>query len=57
MDIEKLGCEILIIHSDYGKEFENYRFESFYKKQGIEYNFFAPKTTQQNRVAKKRIEP
>ena len=40
--------KISSIRSDQGKEFENSLFESFCMKNGIEHEFSAPKTPQQN---------
>ena len=54
MDSEKLGVDILTIHSDHGGEFENIRFGSFYEEKGITHNFSAPQTPQQNGVAERK---
>ena len=48
------GVPIVKIRSDYGKEFENARFESFYEKNGIKKEFSASKTPQQNGVVKRK---
>ena len=45
---------IVKIRSDYGKEFENARFESFCEKNGIKREFSAPKTPQQNGVVERK---
>ncbi|KAI0498664.1 hypothetical protein KFK09_019554 [Dendrobium nobile] len=50
----KLGCEISTIHSDHGGEFQNDRFESFCQEIGIEHNFSAPRTPQQNGIAERK---
>ena len=50
----KLGCEIISIQSDHGGEFENERFENFYKEKGIDHNFSAPRTPQQNGVVERK---
>ena len=39
---------MVCIHSDHGTEFENKYFEEFCNEHGIEYNFSAPRTPQQN---------
>ena len=48
------GVPIAKIRSDYGKEFENARFESFCEKNGIKREFSAPKTPQQNGVVERK---
>ena len=48
------GAPIVKIRSDYGKEFENARFESFCEKNGIKKEFSAPKTPQQNGVVERK---
>ena len=48
------GVPIVKIRSDYGKEFENARFESFYEKNGIKKEFSASKTPQQNGVVERK---
>ena len=48
------GVSIVKIRSDHGKEFENAQFDSFYKDNGIKKEFLAPKTSQQNRVVKRK---
>ncbi|KAI0519487.1 hypothetical protein KFK09_006935 [Dendrobium nobile] len=50
----KVDCEISIIHSNHGGEFQNDRFESFCQELGIEYNFSAPRTPQQNGIAERK---
>ncbi|KAI0488458.1 hypothetical protein KFK09_028290 [Dendrobium nobile] len=52
--IKKLGCEILTIHSDHGREFKNERFGDFCEDEGISHNFLAPRTPQQNGVAERK---
>ena len=42
------GVPIVKIMSDHGKEYENARFESLCKKNGIKKEFSTPKTPQQN---------
>ena len=48
------GAPIVKIRSDYGKEFENARFESFCAKNGIKREFSAPKTLKQNGVVERK---
>ena len=48
------GVSIVKIRSDHGKEFENARFDSFCKKNGIKKEFSAPKTPQQNGVVERK---
>ena len=48
------GFIISCIRSDHGKEFENVNFESFCDEHGIEHNFSAPRTPQQNGVVEKK---
>ena len=42
------------IHSDNGGEFRNADFEDFCSLSGIEHNFSAPRTSQQNGVAERK---
>ena len=46
----KKNLNIASIRSDYGGEFENKDFELFCDENGIEHNFSAPRTPQQNEV-------
>ena len=46
----KIAC----IRSDHGGEFENHDFENFCDKHGIEHNFSAPRTPQQNGVVERK---
>ena len=45
---------IVSIRSDHGSEFKNQRFEEFCNENGINYNFSAPRTPQQNRVMERK---
>ena len=45
---KKFNKEIIGIRSDHGLEFENSQFLQFCIRNGIEYNFSAPRTPQQN---------
>ena len=42
------------IRSDNGTEFKNQTFEAFLTKKGIDHNFSAPRTPQQNGVVERR---
>ncbi|XP_073039009.1 uncharacterized protein [Primulina eburnea] len=42
------------IRTDHGKEFENSHFTSFCEKRGINHEFSAPKTPQQNGIAERK---
>ena len=42
------------IRSDHRTEFENQDFEKFCDKKGIDHNFLAPRTPQQNGVAERK---
>ena len=42
------------IRSDNGTEFKNHTFESFLTEKGIDHNFSAPRTPQQNGVVERR---
>jgi len=48
----KLNTKIISIRSDHGGEFENHLFEKFCDDNGIDHNFSAPRTPQQNGVEK-----
>ena len=48
------GVPIIKIRSNYGKEFENTRFEAFCKEHGIKKKFSALKTPQQNGVVERK---
>ena len=48
------GVSIVKIRSDHGKEFENARFDSFCKKNGIKKEFSNPRTPQQNGVVERK---
>ena len=46
--------KIASIRSDHGGEFKNKDFESLCDENGIEHNFFAPRTPQQNGVVERK---
>ena len=50
----KKNLKIASIRSDHGGEFENKDFESFCDEHGIEHNFSAPRTPQQNGVVERK---
>ncbi|EOY14035.1 Cysteine-rich RLK (RECEPTOR-like protein kinase) 8 [Theobroma cacao] len=48
------GLAIVSIRSDHGGEFENDEFEKFYNEKGLDHNFCAPRTPQQNGVVERK---
>ena len=50
----KKNTSIVSIRSDHGGEFENQDFEEFCNNFGIEHNFSAPRTPQQNGVVERK---
>ena len=50
----KKGFTITCIRSDHGREFENLDFEEYCNKHGINHNFSAPRTPQQNGVVESK---
>jgi len=48
------GVPIIKIRSDHGKKFENVNFEAFCNEYGINKEFLAPKTPQQNRAVERK---
>ena len=50
----KFNKEILAIRSDNGSEFKNYTLEEFLSDEGIEHQYSAPYTPQQNGVAERK---
>ena len=48
------NSKVIKIRSDHGTEFENTGVEEFCNQQGIEHNFSAPRTPQQNGVAERK---
>ncbi|XP_074313649.1 uncharacterized protein LOC141648837 [Silene latifolia] len=49
----KLGHKLISIRTDHGREFENDSFISFCREHGIDHNFSAPRTPQQNGVVER----
>ena len=50
----KKGFAITCIKSDHGREFENIDFEDYCNEHGINHNFSAPRTPQQNGVVERK---
>ena len=48
------GFIISCIRSEHGREFENVEFEGFCDEHGIEHNFSAPRTPQQNGIVERK---
>ena len=48
------SSKIMSIWSDHGGEFQNEKFEHFCEKHGINHNFSAPRTSQQNGVVERK---
>ncbi|CAH9079864.1 unnamed protein product [Cuscuta europaea] len=48
------GLHLIKIRSDHGTEFDNSLFEEFCKERGIDHNFSAPRTPQQNGVVERK---
>jgi len=48
------NCQIMRIHSDHGREFENAKFEEFCLSYGIKQEFSSPITPQQNGVVERK---
>ena len=48
------GFAITCIRSDHGREFENVYFENYCNEHGIDHNFSAPRTPQQNGVVERK---
>ena len=45
---------MICLRSDHGTEFENSRFINFCSEYGVEHNFLAPSTPQQNEVVERK---
>jgi len=45
---KRVGHSLVYLRSDQGKEFENSSFIDYYNEHGLDHNFFAPRTPQQN---------
>jgi len=51
---KRVGHSFVCLRSDHGTEFENSRFIDFYNEHGVEHNFSAPRTPQQNGVVERK---
>ena len=51
---KKLNTEVINIRSDHGSDFENSKFLNFCSTNGIDHNFSAPRTPQQNGVVERK---
>jgi len=47
-------CSIVAIKTDHGREFQNENFGMFCEKFGIQHNFSAPRTPQQNGLVERK---
>jgi len=47
---KRVGHSLVSLRSDHGKEFENSSFIEYCNEHGVDHNFFAPRTPQQNGV-------
>nr|XP_018631400.1 uncharacterized protein LOC108947676 [Nicotiana tomentosiformis] len=54
---QKMGCDVLIIRTEHGTEFENCKFFEFCITYGIDHNFSAPRTLQENDVMERKNRP
>ena len=50
----QMNSKIVTIRSDHGGEFENYKFDRFCEKHGIEHQYSAPRTPEQNGVVERK---
>jgi len=48
------GCNVISIRSDHGGEFDQFKFNNFCDEYGIDHNFSAPRTPQQNGVVERK---
>ena len=51
---KKVGHSLVCLRSDHGTDFENSRFIDFCNEHGVEHNFSAPRTPQQNGVVERK---
>ena len=51
---KRVGHSLVCLRSDHGTEFENSRFIDFCSECGVEHNFSAPRTPQQNGVVERK---
>ncbi|XP_021747861.1 uncharacterized protein LOC110713721 [Chenopodium quinoa] len=50
----RTGNPLIQLRSDHGTEFENSKFDEFCTEHGMDHNFFAPRTPQQNGVVERK---
>ena len=50
----RTGCPLVHLRSDHGTEFENSKFDEFCTEHGMDHNFSAPRTPQQNGVVERK---
>jgi len=51
---KRVGHSLVCLRSDHGKEFENLNFADYCNEHGVDHNFSAPRTPQQNEVVKRK---
>jgi len=51
---KRVGHSLICLRSNHGKEFENSSFINFCNEHGLDYNFSAPRTPQQNRMVERK---
>ena len=51
---KRVGHSLVSLRSDHGKEFENLSFIDYCNEQGVEHNFSALRTPQQNGVVERK---
>jgi len=51
---KRVGNSLVSLRSDHGKEFENSSFIEYCNEHGIDHNFSAPRTPQQNGVVERK---
>ena len=52
---KKINHQLISIRSDHGKEFNSSEYHEFCKQNGVDHNFSAPRTPQQNGVVDRKI--
>ena len=51
---KRVGHSLVCLRSDYGTEFENSIFIDYCNEHGVDHNFLAPRTPQQNGVVERK---
>ena len=51
---KRVGHSLVCLRSDHGKEFENLSIVNFCNEHGVDHNFSALRTPQQNRVVERK---